>query len=280
MANLALHTTKIMLLGWFLSLGWSESHAQTIAVDTIYANTQRNTIIMFDQAISVSMMDLGTKDYAGAIRNENTVLLKAQKINAEPTSIFIRYGDKFYAGTIAYSPILPNDGIVDFRNVQVLPEAVNPARAITPESDPIEKQVVDRRIGILEGMSKDRIKTVATLESKEKLTLKLSDIMQDDNYLYVKLGVFNGSKIDYHLDMVEFMYVNRSNEKEYKREKIVSSNHIQTVSNKDNENLIYCLPKFNISSKWELEVTVREKEGVRKIIVSIPYNEILKAPKF
>jgi hypothetical protein len=249
--------------------------------DTIFVSNPNRTVkIAFDIGLQAApVLDIGTKEYAGRVLGCCDIILKALVVNAGPTSLYIRYGEKYYSGTIAYKENLSvDDEVLDFRKQEGLPEPINENRAITNQSPSLEKQVMERRIGILEGKSKDRINTIATI--KEKITFKFCDVLQDENFIYFKFMIFNDSKVDYKIELVDFLYRNSKNEREYKQGESLSDNGINSIPPKQSRAIVYVLPKFVITNKWELLVSLREKEGTRRIDVIVPYDKINEAPKF
>lgn len=246
--------------------------------DTIWVgNPSRTVKIAFDIGLPTSpVVDIGTKDYAAKVLGCCDVILKSIVVNAGPTSLYIRYGDKYYSGTIAYKENLSvDDEVLDFRNSVSLPEPINETRAITSESPSLEKQMIARRMGILEGRTKDRISTIAAI--KEKLTFKLADIVQDENFLYFKFRFYNDSKTEYKIELIDFLYRNSKDEREYSQGLALDNNGVTKVPIRSDNVLIFVLPKFTITAKWELIVTIREKEGTRKLELTIPGDKINEA---
>lgn len=250
--------------------------------DTVYvSNPNRNVKITFDKYDEPPVVDIGTKDFGARVLGCCDVILKAAIVGGKPTSLYIRYGDRYYNGTIAYRENLPiEDEVLDFRNRKDLPEPINEGRAITVESPSLDRQFADRRIGVLEGKSKDRFSNIALMS--EKIIFKLADLMQDDMYLYVKLGVINESKQNYSVKNVDFLFANRDNEREYKQiqpeEKL--DNGIRDIQPKETKYLVFAFPKYTITAKWVLEITMTEAQGGRKMVLKIPYDKINDATKF
>ncbi len=252
--------------------------------DTIFvSHPSRNVKITFDKFDYPPAVDIGTYDFAAKVLGCCDVVLKAAVEHGKPTSLYIRYGDKYYNGTIAYMEDLPlDDEVIDFRNKEDLPEPLNSTRAITSnENAPsMEKQVAMRRLGILEGREKDRYSSVATVN--EKIFLKMADVMQDDNYLYIKLGVFNKSKADYAVSGFDFLFRNRSDEMEFymvQPKDIIYSGKLN-IQTKGEGYVVAAFPKFNISSRWELLITLKEKGGGRSVELVVSYDHVVNCEKF
>jgi hypothetical protein len=250
--------------------------------DTIYvSNPNRNVKITFDKYDDPPVVDIGTKDFGARVLGCCDVILKAAIVGGKPTSLYIRYGDRYYNGTIAYKENLSiEDEVLDFRNRKDLPAPINENRAITVESPSLDRQFADRRIGVLEGKSKDRFSNIAIMD--EKIIFKVADLMQDDLYLYVKLGVINESKQNYSIKNVDFLFASKDNEREYKQvqpeEKL--DNGVRLIEAKTTRYLVYAFPKFTTTAKWVLEITMTEAQGGRKLVLKVPYDKLNDATKF
>jgi len=267
-----------------VSTGGREAKRKSLSVyekgfDTIWvSNPNRNVKITVDKFPEPPAADIGNKDFAAKILGCCDVVLKTLNVNGTPASLYIKYGDRYYSGTIAYREFLsPDDEVIDWRNKTDLPGPINETRAITSESPSLELQQIARGIGIMEGRTKDRFSTIADV--REKLIFKLSDVVHDDDFYYFKFLLFNESKIDYKIELVEFLYRNSKNVGEYKRGEPLGDNKPQLVAAKKHGALIYALPKFTITSKWELVVTIIEKDGSRKLEITIPADKINEAVK-
>lgn len=248
-------------------------------VDTVYVNHLENTVIMFPIATKKVTVDPGSEDYAGIVKGGSTVYLRALSEGGKPVGMFIRYDDKFYSCTIAYKRYINNkEKYLDFTKANQIPEAINKNRAITVDSDPIETQMMNKHVGFLEGKEKDKYGTIA--DTNGKLIYKLADIMQDQYFLYIKVRFYNKEKKDYTIEGVEFMYRNTGDDSAYKQEfDKLNKNNVKILAGTSSM-FVYVLPKFNITSKWVLDITLREKNGIRKMSVRVAYDLMDRAEFF
>lgn len=249
--------------------------------DTIFvSNPARNVKIMFDKYDEPPVGDIGTKEFGMKVLGCCDVLLKAAVIGGKPTSLYIRYGDTFYNGTIAYKENLPKSlEVLDFRTKK---KEVAPVEEVVVAPEPVKQTNLDalRAIGILEGKEKDRFSTIAIMDFK--MVFKLADIMQDEHFYYIKLGLYNESKTDYNIDLVDFLFRNMDDQREYNQvqEADKITNQVSIVPAKKSKSLVFAIPTFKITEKWELLVSIREKNGGRKLDLSIPFEKIDTAPKY
>lgn len=265
--------THLFLL--FLLVTNAFSQAQP---DTIYVSTNKTTTLMFPK--DVILFDIGSEDFGG-MKSNNLLLLKAVIDKAQPTSILVQYGrDEIYHATLVFKAD-PAKTFLDFRTAE-LPKVPSEARTAKKDSTAtLESQVAEKRLNLLIADTRVSYKTLAI--QKEKLILSLSDMMIDEENLYLKVLFVNDSKLDYQIDFVEFVYKEPSEKKElkggYERKNVYAKVHnkIDGVRGKDKRFLGYCIPKYALSKKGELEIVVREKNGTRVLELSVPFTEILTA---
>jgi hypothetical protein len=275
-----LRLTHFYLVVFLLAICIS-ANAQDPLPDTIYvSNPSRNIKIRFDKAEDPPMVDIGSKEYGAKVLGFD-VILKAAAPGGKPTSLYISYGEKYYNGTIAYKENLPVKlEVWDVRSPKAAAATVQETTIV--DSAPVVpvNLEVNRRLGILEGKQKDRFSNMAVMNSK--MIFKVADVMQDEKYLYVKLGLYNESKTEYVIDMVDFLFRNTDDERDYKQvqESDKVTNPVPSVPAKGKQALVYAFPKFTITSKWELLISIREKTGGRKMELEVPFDKINEAPEF
>ncbi len=284
---------KKLTLGFFLFtgvIGLLSAQEVRVLPDTIYVpDRTRNTVILLDNDIQATDLLVGTKDYVGSVSETGTrVFLRAAVSNPSTVaSLFFNYGDQVYNGYVAYKPSLTKDQLmVDFRT----PKKVEPVVSDVPETPVVaevsydkKKLVMMRNIGVMEGKVKDRFDNIAKIGDKEKLIIKLADIMQDslDN-LYVKIGLYNKAKDKYFIDYFDFLYRNTENSKEYYQVQPSELTYAgaKEIEPKGSAAIICVFPKYVITSKWVLRVKVKQESGARDIELDIPYKQISEAIKF
>jgi hypothetical protein len=249
--------------------------------DTIFVSSSKNTYVVFNS--EVTFLDLGTKDFVG-LMDGKSVILKAVKDSPIPTSVFIKYGpeEKIYHGTIVFMEN-PATTFVDFRS-EDLPTVINSTRGIKPDSMSLDQKIIERRIGILEGSTKEKYKEIG--EKHDNIIFSLSDMMRDQDYLYIKILLVNKSKLDYKIDFMDFSYHTPRNNRsfqdkdEIKPTVIKGSNDIKIVKSHSEAYLIYCLPKYVLTQEGFLNSSIREKDGARTFSISIKYKELMSAKTF
>ena len=249
-------------------------------IDTVYATTNKTTTLVFpDKVVTV---DLGSEDF-GYMKSGNLVLVKAAIDNASPTTILVQYGanNDFYHGTLSYTGKL-KEALVEFAKKEI-PKLPNENRVNKDDSlKSLEQDLADKRLNILLADTKERYKTIAY--SNEKLLFTLSNMMTDDEHVYLKFLFENSSKIDYQIDFAEFVYQDPIEKGElkgtYDKKNVyaVATNKIDGIRAKDQRFLGYCIPRYALSRKGKLVVIIREKAGSRLMELTIPFVTIMEAP--
>jgi hypothetical protein len=290
---------KLFLVAFILPLYVcaQEAVSDTVKRDTVKTVMQKNVppydtiwVPMTPREVKITVdkggdtpneATIGSKEFGSKILGCCIVILKAGTPQAEPASLFILHGDKIYNGVIAYKEGLSKkDEIIDWRSAKEKPKEETVSGSVKEEIRSNAK--IDNHMGMLEGKSKDKYNQIASVNAKDRISMKLSDIMQDETHLYVKVWFINESKINYEIDLVDFLFRNTADQREYKQiqegEKV--HNGVTAIEAKKAKVIVYAFPKFTITTKWELSVTMREKNGGRKIELVIPADKIIEAAKF
>lgn len=249
-------------------------------IDTVYSNTNKTTTLMFPG--DVIMVDIGSEDF-GWIKSGNLVLVKSAVESAAPTTILVQYGaDKeVYHGTVAYKAVIPQT-MINFKDAEI-PKMPNESRIKADSLKTLEEDLANKRLNILVADTKSKYKTLAQRNEKLKLTIALSNMMTDEHNVYMKLLFINSSKLDYVIDFAEFVYSDPIEKGELKgssdKKNVypVVTNKIEGIRAKEERFLGYCIPRYALSRKGELLVTIREKKGSRVMELSIPFLTIMEA---
>lgn len=278
--------TKIILFFLiipFFSLAQS-GKKEKVRIDTIWTTTTERTFVYFDEDVRFIDIGSGKVDFnSGPVAN--CARLIAVHSDAKPTSILIDTGGKPYHGTIAFKKFLSDDErIIDFRKeaADSIPDFTNTTRNTIKKGEDVERALVIERLGIIMGGEKDKIKTLADI--KGSLKFSIVDLRSDEEFLYGKLFIDNGSKADYVIKNFTYAYFDvaiGSNElapkyvEPYKKE-----SGQKRIEKKTKEYFTFAIPFFSLSAKGELKVSITEETGTRFLEISIPSDRINNATKF
>jgi hypothetical protein len=272
------------LLYFFIFNAIAVTGASQDYIDTIFVNTNVKTIIFTPH--EVDFIDPGSKNYAGMVQGDK-VILQAITVDSGPSTMRIVYKNKLYHwGVIAYkSNITIQESVVNLEeDLDSLTVNEIEQRENRVGGKVIDQQIVERRLGIIEGDKRHYFRSVAI--KKDKLMLAVTNIMEDQNYYYLKIWFANGSKNDYKVDMVDFVFRDRAQERGYKTEyekkhvKAVSDNKVKEIGAKSEQYLTFCLTRYILSQKGDLLVSIRELNGSREMNLVIPQEIISKSKKF
>jgi hypothetical protein len=250
--------------------------------DTIWvSDPNRNVKIKVDASETTPVADIGNKHFASRILGCCDIILKSLTTTGTPGSLYISAGELVYNGTIAYRADMPlQDEVIDWRTPKATVSAPSTATVPTLVVDTLatlEMKRIARAIGVVEGRSRDRFHGIADMN--ERLVFKFADLMKDDRYYYFKFKLINESRVDFKIELLDFVYRNSKDVNEYRLAEPKENNGTREVRALESGTLVYILPLYTLTSKWELSVTLREKEGSRKLHVIIPWDIIDKAEK-
>jgi hypothetical protein len=246
-------------------------------VDTVYVSTNQSTYLVFPATIA--FYDIGSEDF-GADIQDNTLLIKAVSDKAQPASILVKYGSDFYHGTLVFKG-KPKKNFIDLRKAAI--PTLNEGRGKRVDSlSNFENNIAERRLHIL--LSDPKIYYYEIAIKQDKIIVSLTNIMRDDENVFLKLFFINGTKLDYNIDFLEFIYHDPveivKGASNLKNVNPIVTNKVDQIRAKQELYLGYCIPFFNQSKKGKLTVVVREKNGSRMITLDIPFSEILDCKSF
>lgn len=251
---------------------------QKSRIDTIYVSVNQKTYVALDE--TVNWADPGIPEYLGE-PVDKTLFLTASAKNLQPASLIINYGENNYLHlTIAYKDRLGRDEqFVDLRDrISSVPELANEQR-VEQAKIPMDLKLINRRLGILLGNPKDNFKQYA--EKKHNIIFKLTNVMQDDKYFYIKTTLFNRSKIDYEVDFVDFKYIDLSDDLQSSHQaEILDKLIVDHIASKEDGNMVYAIKKYKLGSKGELRCTIREKDGSRTLSFGVDYQDLISSDKY
>lgn len=292
--NIALSGLRKIQAGWLMPIAAiailvnvpSDGLTQPLTVlsgrlDTIFVSDTKTTAMLLPATIT--MFDIGSEDFGG-VKDDNLLRLKAADTSVMPTTLIIKYGDEIFHGTIAYSAV-PPELFIDFKEYLPTSEKV-PEVALAPQVDSAaikSLQLIQDRLSSVLSDPKEYYKEIAVEVPHERIALTLSDLRVDSAHVYMKLLLINRSRLDYHIDFVEFIYQDPLSQKNlrgaYDRKNVyaASSNSVSLVTPKDKRQLGFAIPRFAASRKADLLVVVHEKQGSRLINLPIPFKIILES---
>lgn len=237
----------------------------------------------------VSLVDVGMAGNYLVKIEANAVFVRAKKKRTAPTPILIRYGSKYWMGRLVYvrGPVMQlydfNDGTPMLNNGTGSANAggsLNNNLAMDKAEE--KKEVVESNLLKLR-KAKEEHQSVAVVGND--LVLSLANIRNDKDFTYLRFKVINKTNIDYNVDFTDFQLVENSKKKFLGKKKNEARRPLVPSGGESNQNitgrstgyLTYAIPLYAATERGYLEVTLRELNGARVLVLPIPSKVINRA---
>ena len=117
------------------------------------------------------------------------------------------------------------------------------------------------------------------------LVLSLANVRNDKDFTYLRFKVINHSAIDYNVDFTDFQLVENSQKKFLAKKKNEARRPLapsggspnQIVKGRTTDYLTYAIPLYAATDRGYLEVTLRELNGARVLVLPVPSRVINRA---
>ena len=235
----------------------------------------------------VSLVDVGMANNYLVKIEANAVFVRAKRKNAPPTPLLIRHGSKYWMGRLVYvnRPVLQ---LYDFQRDAVLGTSNNASAASAPENalamdkDPAKKEEVEGKLQKLRQVHEEH-QSVAVVDND--LVLSLANVRNDKDFTYMRFKVINRSAIDYNVDFTDFQLVENAHKKFLGKKKNEARRPLapsgggahQIISGRTTGYLTYAIPLYAATERGYLEVTLRELNGARVLVLPVPSRVINRA---
>ncbi|WP_190277628.1 DUF4138 domain-containing protein [Adhaeribacter rhizoryzae] len=266
---------------YLLVLATGAAQAQKVTrLSDIAVSDSSTTYMVFNGP--VSLVDVGMADNYSVKIEANAVFVRARKKNTTPTPILIRYGSKYWMGRLVYKagPVLQ---LYDFNNnTGTMATGGTTENALAMDKAEANQEVVASNLSKLRKV-KEELQSVAVIEND--LVLSLANIRNDKDFTYLRFKVINKTNIDYNVDFTDFQLVENSKKKFLGRKKNQARRPLEPAGGEANQNitgrttgyLTYAIPLYAATENGYLEVTLRELNGARVLVLPIPSKIINKA---
>lgn len=235
----------------------------------------------------VGLVDVGMANNYLVKIEANAVFVRAKRKNAPPTPLLIRYGSKYWMGRLVYvnRPVLQ---LYDFQKDGALGLNNNSAAGSVPENElamdkeAAKKQEVEGKLTKLR-KTKEEHQSVAVVDND--LVLSLANVRNDKDFTYLRFKVINHSAIDYNVDFTDFQLVENAQRKFLAKKKnearrpLAPSGGVanQIITGRTTGYLTYAIPLYAATERGYLEVTLREVNGARVLVLPVPSRVINRA---
>ena len=235
----------------------------------------------------VSLVDVGMAGNYLVKIEANAVFVRAKRKNAPPTPMLIRYGSKYWMGRLVYvnRPVLQ---LYDFQKDGALGMNNNSSAGAVPENqlamdkEQELKSDVEGKLTKLR-QAKEEHQAVAVIDND--LVLSLANVRNDKEFTYLRFKVINHSAIDYNVDFTDFQLVENAQKKFLAKKKNEARRPLapsggaanQTITGRTTGYLTYAIPLYAATERGYLEVTLRELNGARVLVLPVPSRVINRA---
>lgn len=234
----------------------------------------KTTVLMFPAAIK--SVDRGSRNILveRVAESENALKLKASNPDQTESNLSVITADgRLYSFDIAYNPAMAYSAI-DLRQ-----EGVAERSAVQFQGPQLNIPVIKETASLV--LHKKRFMHLHV--RNQDMCLRLLGLFEVNGILYFKLSLDNGSNLPYTVDFCRFYSTDNKKVKrtavQEKDERPVynSLDTSKAIIGKGSLSFVYAIPQFTISDSKHLVVEVYERNGDRKLLLSIKGRELLKA---
>ena len=238
----------------------------------------------------VSLVDVGMANNYLVKIEANAVFVRARRKSAPSTPMLIRFGSKYWMGRLVYvdRPVLQ---LYDFQKDGALGMTMGgngPASGSAPENElALDKELEKKNEveGKLSKLRKTREEHQAVAVVDNDLVLSLANVRNDKDFTYLRFKVINHSAIDYNVDFTDFQLVENAQKKFLAKKKNEARRPLapsggspnQIVKGRTTDYLTYAIPLYAATDRGYLEVTLRELNGARVLVLPVPSRVINRA---
>ncbi|GAB3309201.1 DUF4138 domain-containing protein [Hymenobacter tenuis] len=237
----------------------------------------------------VSLVDVGMANNYLVKIEANAVFVRARRKSAPPTPMLIRFGSKYWMGRLVYvnRPVLQlydfqKDGALGLSNGAGSVTGSAPENELALDKEREKKAAVEGKLSALR-KSKEEHQAVAVVDND--LVLSLANVRNDRDFTYLRFKVINHSAIDYNVDFTDFQLVENAQKKFLAKKKNEARRPLapsgggtnQVVSGRTTGYLTYAIPLYAATDRGYLEVTLRELNGARVLVLPVPSRVINRA---
>ncbi|UOQ83233.1 DUF4138 domain-containing protein [Hymenobacter sp. 5414T-23] len=264
----------------------SAVHATPTLLDVAVSDSS-TTYLVFSGP--VSLVDVGMANNYLVKIEANAVFVRARRKSAPPTPMLIRFGSKYWMGRLVYvnRPVLQlydfqKDGALGMSNGTGAVAGSAPENELALDKEREKKAAVESKLGKLR-KSKEEHQAVAVVDND--LVLSLANVRNDKDFTYLRFKVINHSAIDYNVDFTDFQLVENAQKKFLAKKKNEARRPLapsgglanQVVSGRTTGYLTYAIPLYAATDRGYLEVTLRELNGARVLVLPVPSRVINRA---
>ncbi|MDL5511251.1 DUF4138 domain-containing protein [Arenibacter sp. M-2] len=250
----------------------------TIALDTIYANDQKNVALFFPEPIRQGITGSDNFVFTYNRDNEQYLGLLQAKPGKESNLLVVNRDGSVFSYIIKYRERLSklnyfipmSSSIRNERPIANDSIKVSDSETVTTKS----LQYYERFCSYL----LDRKQRIGRLKKrKEGIALSVENIVFDKDELYFLIEITNNSSLDYDLNFLNLSIETRQKGKKKSLQKLYQEplylyNIPSRIAKNETMRLVYVLHKFSLSNERRAVLELNEKGGERNIELKVSHR--------
>lgn len=258
-----------------LYFGLAQSLDRSTTLDTLYANDQKNVALFFPEPIERAIT--GSTDFIFTYdkkKPQHFGLLQA-KPGPESNLLVIDADGGVFSYILRYSNRVNqlNYFIDSSQQVGKLPAQGMDSLAVeTTKQKPVDSAYYTRFSSYLLGSAQ---KIGRVQKRKNRIILKVHNIVFDKNELYFVVHIINKSSLPYDLGFLELTLETRKKGKRkslqhLKQAPVYTYKSPKRIDGASSAQMVYVVPKFSISKDHRAVLKLGELDGQRTVHLNIP----------
>ena len=261
--------------------------AATETLQDVAVSDSSTTYLVFPGP--VTLVDVGMVNNWLVKIEGNAVFVRARRKLPPATPMLIRFGSKYWMGRLVFvnRPVLQ---LYDYQNSSGLLGAASsgakagaaPENELAMDKELEKKNAVEGKLSRLR-KAREEHQTVAVVDND--LVLSLANVRNDKDFTYLRFKVINKTAIDYNVDFTDFQLVENAKKKFLARKKNEARRPLapsggspnQIITGRTTGYLTYAIPLYAATERGYLEVTLRELNGARVLVLPVPSRVINRA---
>ena len=269
-----------LFISAFVLMSTFSKAQNTIVLDTIYANDQKNVALFFPEPIRQGITGSDNFVFTYNREKEQYLGLLQAKPGKESNLLVVNRDGSVFSYIIKYRERLTKlNYFIPMSNSigNERPIANDEIKAADSETSTTKKrQYYDRFCAYL----LDRKLHIGHLKKrKEGIALSVENIVFDKDELYFVIQIMNNSSLDYYLNFRNLSIETRQKGKKKSLQKLYQEplfryNMPSRIGKNESVRLVYVLPKFSLSNERGAVLELNEKDGERNIDLKLSHRYI------
>lgn len=269
-----------LLISAFVLMSTFTKAQNTIVLDTIYANDQKNVALFFPEPIRQGITGSDNFVFTYNREKEQYLGLLQAKPGKESNLLVVNRDGSVFSYIIKYRERLSKlNYFIPMSNSigNERPIANDSIKVADSEASNTNKNQYYKRFC---AYLLDRKQRIGRLKKrKEGVILSVENIAFDKDELYFVIEITNNSTLDYDLNFLNISIETRQKGKKKSLQKLYKEplyqyNVPSRIAKGETERLVYVLPKFSLSNERRAVLELNEKGGERNIELKIGHRVV------